>query len=65
MGVLDDIRAMDKEKLSAAICETCGNLVQVTKTVLGCEAHDRMIMPMYPPYHDNMKCPEWKERYGV
>lgn len=62
MGVLDDIRARAKDK--EGICETCGHLVQVVKGVIGCEAHDRMIMPMYPPYHDGMKCLEWKEREG-
>lgn len=60
MGVLDDIRAKYKER--GEICETCLNLVQVIPGVIGCEVHDRMILPMYPPYHDNMKCPDWKEK---
>lgn len=44
------------------ICQTCGNLVQPAAGLIGCQAHDKLILPEYPPYHGNMKCRDWKPR---
>lgn len=44
------------------ICQTCGNLVQPAGGLIGCQAHDKLILPEYPPYHGNAKCPDWKPR---
>lgn len=68
--LLDSIRAIDerrKKNGTGHICRTCKNLVRVTDTVIGCEAHDKMILPMFPPFHDGSEkgCPEWKEREGL
>lgn len=41
-------------------CRDCGNLLQVSKTALGCSAHDKLILPDYPPYHGNARCGDWK-----
>ncbi|MDY0256236.1 hypothetical protein [Gudongella oleilytica] len=43
-------------------CQTCGNLEQIKTGLIGCIAHDKLILPEYPPYHGNSKCPDWKQR---
>lgn len=43
----------------SGICRNCGNLLQVSETALGCAAHDKLIMPDYPPYHGASKCKDW------
>ncbi len=64
MRLLDRVREVgDVCEERTGICDTCGNLVQVTKTAIGCEAHDKLILPMFPPYHTpNNKCPDWIKR---
>ncbi len=43
------------------ICQTCGNICAVTETLIGCEAHDKLIIPEFPPYSDQkFKCEDWK-----
>ena len=66
MGVfLDSIRmkaGLPQETIDdTGICQTCGNLCAVTETLIGCEAHDKLIMPEYPPYSNpKFKCRDWK-----
>jgi hypothetical protein len=61
MGELDDVRAREHE--DDGLCITCRNLVVLTKKLIGCEAHDRLVMPQYPPYGTRgFRCPEWKVR---
>ena len=55
MGFLDDVRRN-------GVCESCEHLVAVSNTAIGCEAHDKLILPDYPPYHGNCKCPDWEKR---
>lgn len=43
------------------ICETCGNLIQVSETALGCKVHDKLILPQYLPYKINNKCHDWQK----
>lgn len=57
-GLLE--KAMKRHE--SRICENCRNLVQVSKTALGCAAHDKFILPDYPPYHGNAKCKDWERR---
>ena len=60
-ALLDSIRASEHD--SDGLCRTCANLVQVTKKLIGCEAHDRLVMPEFLPYDTpGFRCPEWKER---
>ena len=40
-------------------CETCGNLTRIGDSLIACEAHDKLIMPEYLPYHGKMKCPDF------
>lgn len=48
-------------KLSGGrICQNCANIVKVSDKALGCTAHDKLIMPNYPPYHGNANCKDWK-----
>lgn len=49
---------------SAGICETCANLVHfVNRDVLACSAHDKLILPKYPPYiHEHTPCKDWKQK---
>lgn len=55
---LDGIR----RRLDVQICRTCGNLTRVGENLIGCAAHDKLIMPEYPPYHGNARCPDWETR---
>ena len=63
---LDSVRA--KQNLltllvdDTGICRTCGNLCRIGETGLGCEAHDKLIIPDFPPYDlPNFKCKDWIE----
>jgi hypothetical protein len=49
-------------KFDTGTCETCGNLVQVSETAVGCAAHDKLILPNFPPYSGKAKCKDWQER---
>lgn len=61
MGSLDKLRDHNK---GDGICETCGNLDQITKTAFGCIANDKLILPDFPPYFRpaHRKCPDYKIR---
>lgn len=52
-----DIRKVEKEEKA---CATCGNLVRIGGTLIGCVAHDKLILPNYPPYFGQKPCPDWK-----
>ena len=43
------------------VCKTCDNILYVSDNCLGCIAHDKFIMPKYPPYHGKAKCKDWRE----
>ncbi len=58
-GFLESVRRKQTDRLK--VCETCGNLVRLGGTLIGCEAHDKLILPDYLPYHGNMTCPDWKK----
>lgn len=57
MGLLDQV--MKNTPSKDGICETCKNLIQVSDNALGCTAHDKLIMPDFPPYHGRKKCADW------
>jgi hypothetical protein len=62
MSFLDDVRN-NYVRNYTGVCESCEHLVQVTDTAIGCEAHDKLILPEYPPYHGrNMSCTDWEKR---
>lgn len=61
-GFLDKAICRETAKREARICQSCANLVQVSDTALGCAAHDKLILPNYPPCHGNMICEDWKAR---
>ena len=50
-------RKVEKEEKA---CATCGNLVRIGGTLIGCVAHDKLILPNYPPYFGQKPCPDWK-----
>lgn len=56
MNLLERIK---EQQTRERICETCGNLVQVTNNLIGCGVHDKLILPEYPPYHGRMKCSDY------
>ena len=58
-GFLDSIRSRTD---GDGTCETCGNLTRIGNSLIGCEAHDKLIMPEYPPYHGKSKCPDFSVR---
>lgn len=58
MSFLDQVRETVNGK--KGICETCGNLEHIGDKLIGCIAHDKLILPEYPPYHGNRKCKDWK-----
>lgn len=50
-------------KKQEGICDTCGNRIDIGADLgYGCEAHDKLILKNFPPYHGNCKCADWKER---
>lgn len=55
---LDTIRRKMADR--PKICATCGHLVRLGGTLIGCDACDKLILPDYPPYYGNMTCPDWK-----
>lgn len=59
MTFLEKVR--QKAAGAKGLCRTCANLVKVGPNLIGCEAHDKLILPEYPPYDGNLKCPEWKQ----
>lgn len=59
MTFLEKVRQMVKGE--EGVCRTCANLTKVGPTLIGCEAHDKLILPEYPPYDGNLKCPDWKQ----
>lgn len=59
MTFLEQVRQKVSEERK--VCETCGNLVRLGGTLIGCEACDKLILPEYPPYHGNMECPDWEK----
>lgn len=44
------------------VCETRTHLINISQTAYGCVAHDKLIMPEYPPAHGNCKCKDWLQR---
>lgn len=64
MKFLDSIREKAESPTDrTGICETCGNLCEVVQGLIGCEAHDKLIIPEFPPYFmPKVKCKDWKQR---
>lgn len=58
-------RAEERKREQEGICETCGNLEFITESLIGCIAHDKLILPEYPPYHGNVKCLDWKRKEEI
>lgn len=71
MTFLEEVRRKVEKEEKA--CATCGNLVRIGGTLIGCVAHDKLILPNYPPYFGQKPCPErspdpgmaQKKRQGV
>lgn len=59
-GLLDRLTERAAKVREAKICANCSNLLQVSATALGCAAHDKLILPDFPPYHGHMQCKDWK-----
>lgn len=51
MTFLEEVRRKVEKEEKA--CVTCG-------TLIGCVAHDKLILPNYPPYFGQKPCPDWK-----
>ena len=47
MTFLEEVRRKVEKEEKA--CATCGNLVRIGGTLIGCVAHDKLILPNYPP----------------
>lgn len=61
MGFLQD--CMAHQKATEGICATCKHIIVLNdKGVIGCEAHDKLILPKYPPFHGRFKCKDWEKR---
>lgn len=58
MSFLEEVRQKIAKKQKT--CETCGNLVRLGGTLIGCEARDKLILPDYLPYTGQKECPDWK-----
>lgn len=58
MTFLEEARRKAEKEEKA--CATCGNLVRIGGTLIGCVAHDKLILPNYPPYFGQKPCPDWK-----
>lgn len=46
MTFLEEVRRKVEKEEKA--CATCGNLVRIGGTLIGCVAHDKLILPNYP-----------------
>ena len=59
-----NLEKIAKRQCPKGVCKTCANLVQFTETgAFACAAHDKLIMPKYPPYiHEHSPCEDWKEQ---
>ena len=57
MGLIDRL-------LKGGKCESCGHLVQISDTALGCQAHDKLVMPQHMPYSstNHASCRDWVKR---
>lgn len=55
MTFLEEVRRKVEKEEKA--CATCGNLVRIGGTLIGCVAHDKLILPNYPPYFGQKPCP--------
>lgn len=58
-GLLDNAIKMRESR----VCKNCENLIQISDVALGCAAHDKFILPNFPPYHGNMVCQDWKVKH--
>lgn len=58
MTFLEEVRRKVEKEEKA--CVTCGNLVRIGGTLIGYVAHDKLILPNYPPYFGQKPCPDWK-----
>ena len=58
MTFLEEVRRKVEKEEKA--CATCGNLVRIGGTLIGCVAHDKLILPNYPPFFGQKPCPDWK-----
>lgn len=56
MTFLEEVRRKVEKEEKA--CATCGNLVRIGGTLIGCVAHDKLILPNYPPYFGQNPCPD-------
>ena len=50
------------QKSAEGMCSTCGNLIKVSDSALGCTAHDKLIMPEFIPYSGKDICKDWEVR---
>lgn len=53
MTFLEEVRRKVEKEEKA--CATCGNLVRIGGTLIGCVAHDKLILPNYPPSSDKSR----------
>lgn len=60
MTFLEEVRRKVEKEEKA--CATCGNLVRIGGTLIGCVAHDKLILPNYPPYFGQKPFLEWPRR---
>lgn len=54
MTFLEEVRRKVEKEEKA--CATCGNLVRIGGTLIGCVAHDKLILPNYPPFFGQKPC---------
>lgn len=53
MTFLEEVRRKVEKEEKA--CATCGNLVRIGGTLIGCVAHDKLILPNYRPTSDKSR----------
>lgn len=58
-GLLERVLKRAEAEAAARTCETCGNLIKIGETALGCTVRDKLIIPGYFPYHGIMRCADW------
>ena len=63
MTFLEEVRRKVEKEEKA--CATCGNLVRIGGTLIGCVAHDKLILSNYPPFFGQKPCPDWKPDPGM